>query len=138
MAEMNLINDIHRVEQEIEECTAKIKTIKDDRKSQIEELPECKDLQGLTNDLKVARELLKGAIEADKDISTTSSELSEYKFKLNDLKEILSHNLVIYFRDTGREVVEDFESTTRQIVIKAKLGAKALDQESLPFEEVEA
>lgn len=135
--DMDLINNIHRVESDISETQSKIKTIRQERKEAIEEIPEYAGVLQLAEQLKAARESLKDVIQEDPSLAATDNELDELKFKLKDLVEILSHHLVVYFQDTGREVVTDSFGDTRQIDFKAKLGAEALDQEKLPFEQLE-
>ena len=46
---------------------------------------------------------------------------------------VLSHHLVVYHDDTGRDVIKDREATTRAIEFKAKLGKPTLDQPRLPL-----
>jgi hypothetical protein len=41
---------------------------------------------------------------------------------LRDLKEMLSHQLVAYHEDTGRDVAKDHTSRNRQIELGPKLG----------------
>lgn len=59
--------------------------------------------------------------------------IDEAKFHRRDLGEILSHHLVVYHDETGRDVIKDREATTRAIEFKAKLGKPALDQPRLPL-----
>jgi hypothetical protein len=50
-----------------------------------------------------------------------------------NLGEILSHHLVVYHDETGRDVIKDREATTRAIEFKAKIGKPTLDQPRLPL-----
>jgi hypothetical protein len=59
--------------------------------------------------------------------------IDEAKFRRRDLGEILSHHLVAYHEDTGRDGVRDMEDCNRKIEFKARLGKPALDQPRLPF-----
>jgi hypothetical protein len=59
--------------------------------------------------------------------------IDEAKFHRRDLREILSHHVVAYHEDTGRDLIRDMESRNRKIEFRAKLGKPALDQPGLPL-----
>ena len=80
-----------------------------------------------------ARARLKITIREDSELPTWRRNEPRTLFQLRDLREILSHHLVAYHEDTGRDVVKDHESRNRQIELKAKLGKPALDQARLPL-----
>jgi hypothetical protein len=73
------------------------------------------------------------AIRNDSELNRLEVEIGEAKFHRRDLGEILSHHLVAYHEDTGRDVVRDMENRNRKIEFKAKLGKPALDQPRLPI-----
>ena len=83
--------------------------------------------------LKEARDRLKITIASDPDLAKLADQIDEAKFKRRDLGEILSHHLVVYHDETGRDVIKDREATTRAIEFKAKLGKPTLDQPRLPL-----
>jgi hypothetical protein len=83
--------------------------------------------------LKEARDRLKITIASDPDLAKLADRIDEAKFHRRDLGEILSHHLVAYHEDTGRDVIRDMESRNRKIEFKAKLGKPALDQPRLPL-----
>ena len=82
---------------------------------------------------KEARDRLKITIASDPDLAKLADRIDEAKFHRRDLGEILSHHLVAYHQDTGRDVIRDMESRNRKIEFKAKLGKPALDQPRLPL-----
>jgi hypothetical protein len=72
--------------------------------------------------------MISPSLASDTDLAKLADRIDEAKFHRRDLGEILSHHLVAYHEDTGRDVIRDMESRNRKIELKAKLGKPALDQ----------
>lgn len=131
--DMQMLTSIHRIETEIDESVKAVKALLEARTGMIEDLDEYKALEDALAAVREARVRLKLAIRDNRELNKLEVDIAEAKFKRKDLGEILSHHLVVYTQDTGRDVVKDHESRTRQIELKAKLGKTALDQERLPL-----
>jgi hypothetical protein len=100
---------------------------------QLADLPEQQAVDEAEQALKEARDRLKITIASDPDLAKLADRIDEAKFHRRDLGEILSHHLVVYHDETGRDVIKDREATTRAIEFKAKLGKPTLDQPRLPL-----
>lgn len=131
--DITMLHAIHRIENEIDDSVKAVKALLEQRNTLVEDLDEYKALEDALAAVKICRERLKIAIRDNRELNGVEVDIAEAKFKLRDEREILSHHLVVYTQDTGRDVVKDHESRTRQIELKAKLGKRALDQERLPL-----
>jgi hypothetical protein len=58
--------------------------------------------------------------------------IAEARFDLRDLREILSHTLVLYTQQTGKVVIKEHDRT-RQIELRARISKRLLGQERLPL-----
>lgn len=84
--------------------------------------------------VKEAAAWLKMAIQDNREPNKLDVDRGEVAYMLCDLREILSHHLVAYHEDTGRDVVKDREARNRHIELTAKLSKprkRVLDQERL-------
>lgn len=134
MPNMQLIESIRRVETDIHDTKDRIKVLAETRKANIAELPEYTQLAELLAQVVKARQELKSAVKGDTDISKMGSELEKERFKLTDLKEMLSHHLVLYREQSKNAYIEQEESTkVRPIILSAKLGKPEYHQEALPI-----
>ena len=118
------------------EINAAIREVKDllqQWDEHIRDLPEYQALRELLEAVIEARAWLKLAISNDSELNRLEVEIGEAKFHRRDLGEILSHHLVAYHEDRGRDIIKDMESRNRKIEFKAKLGKPALDQPRLPL-----
>lgn len=131
--DMQALQAIHRIETEMEESAKAVKVLLEQRSDMITELDEYKALAAALAAVKAARSRLKIAIGDNRELNKLEVDIAEAKFKKRDLGEILSHHLVVYTQDTGRDVVKDHAARTRQIELKAKLGKPTLDQTRLPL-----
>jgi hypothetical protein len=131
--DLQLLQAIHRIESELDQINREVKQLEGDRSALIAELPESEALADALQALYEARTRLRIAIRDNHEVNRLEVDLAEVRFKRRDLKEILSHHLVVYTQDTGRDVVKDHESRNRQIELKAKLGKPTLDQARLPL-----
>lgn len=125
-----LIEAIVRVDNEIKDTKNKLRDRRADVKQMIEELPEFAQLQEIMEQVVAAKNELKGAIAADKDVQVAAADVEDIAFKLRDLKEILSHHLVAYYEETGKKfIIEGVDD--RPIILSAKLGKREPHQESM-------
>lgn len=131
--DMQQLQAIHRIEGEVKAAEQNAKELKEKRVELIQELPEYQALQDALAAVRDARASLKIAIREDSELANLEEKRAEALFQLRDLREILSHHLVAYHEDTGRDVVKDHDSRNRQIELKAKLGKPTLDQARLPL-----
>jgi hypothetical protein len=131
--DMEQLQRIHRIEGEVKGAEQCVKELKQKRLDLILELPEYQALQDALTAVREAKALLKIAMRDDKELNALEVERAEEAFRLRDLREILSHHLVAYHEDTGRDVVKGIDARTRQIELRAKLGKPALDQARLPL-----
>ena len=131
--DLKQLQAIHYLQGEVSEADREVKTLVEDYEQHQADLPEQQAVDEAEQALKEARDRLKVAIAHDPDLARLADQIDEAKFKRRDLGEILSHHLVIYHDETGRDVIKDRESTTRAIEFKAKLGKPTLDQHRLPL-----
>jgi hypothetical protein len=124
---------IHHLQGEVSEADREVKTLVEDYEQQLADLPEQRAVDEAERVLKEARDRLKITIASDPDLAKLADRIDEAKFNRRDLGEILSHHLVVYHDETGRDVIKDREATTRAIEFKAKLGKPTLDQPRLPL-----
>ena len=131
--DMAQLAQIHHLQGEVSEADREVKTLVEDYEQQLADLPEQQAVDEAERALKEARDRLKITIASDPDLAKLADRIDEAKFHRRDLGEILSHHLVAYHDETGRDVIKDREATTRAIEFKAKLGKPALDQPRLPL-----
>src|SRR6476646_10261642 len=131
--DMQALQAIHRIENEIEQSVKTVKALLEQRDDLIEDMDEHKALEEALAAVRAARVRLKLAIADNRDLNKLEVDIAEAKFKKRDLGDILSHRLVVYTQDTGRDVVKDHADRARQIELKAKLGKPTLDQARLPL-----
>ena len=131
--DMQQLQAIHHLQGEVSEADREVKTLVEDYEQQLADLPEQQAVAEAERTLKEARDRLKITIASDPDLAKLADQIDEAKFKRRDLGEILSHHLVVYHDETGRDVIKDREATTRAIEFKAKLGKPTLDQPRLPL-----
>ena len=127
------LHQIHHLQGEVSEADREVKTLVEDYEQQLADLPEQQAVDEAERVLKEARDRLKITIASDSDLAKLADRIDEAKFRRRDLVEILSHHLVAYHDETGRDVIKDREATTRTIEFKARLGKPALDQPRLPL-----
>ena len=126
--DMAQLAQIHHLQGEVSEADREVKTLVEDYEQQLADLPEQQAVDEAERALKEARDRLKITIASDPDLAKLADRIDEAKFHRRDLGEILSHHLVAYHDETGRDVIKDRKATTRAIEFKAKLGKPALDQ----------
>ena len=132
-ADIVLITAIHRIETELADSVKGVKALAEQRSNLINDMDEYKALEDALAAVRAARVALRLAIQDNRELNKLEVDISEAKFKKRDLGEILSHHLVVYTQDTGRDVVRDRDGLTRQIELKAKEGKPTLDQPRLPL-----
>jgi hypothetical protein len=127
------LHQIHQLQGEVSDADREVKTLVEDYEQQLADLPEQQAVDAAERLLKEARDRLKITIASDSDLAKLADRIDEAKFRRRDLGEILSHHLVVYHDETGRDVIKDREATTRAIEFRAKLGKPTLDQPRLPL-----
>lgn len=110
---------IHSLEGEIVAAELELRAIKDRRTELITDLPEFKELEDIRGMLRAAEVKLKLAIQDDAELNAIHEQRGEVSYHLHDLKEMLSHHLVAYHEDAGRDVVKDSSGRNRQIELSA-------------------
>jgi hypothetical protein len=131
--DLQMLHEIHKLQGEINAAIRQVKDLLQERDERIHDMPEYQTLQEAVTALAEARARLRIAIQDDRELNALHVKISEAKFHRRDLGEILSHHLVAYHEDTGRDVIKDMESRNRKIEFRAKLGKPALDQPRLPL-----
>ena len=131
--DMAQLQSIHRLETEVTDAERTVRELRQQRVEHIQDLPEYRTLEDALAVVRDAHAALKLAIRSDAELTKLQEELADAAHDLRDLREMLSHHLVAYHEDTGRDVVKDHEARTRQIELKAKLGKPAPDQARLPL-----
>jgi hypothetical protein len=131
--DLQQLQAIHHLQGEVSEADREVKTLVEDYEQQLSDLPEQQAVDEAEQALKEARDRLKITIASDPDLAKLADRIDEAKFKRRDLGEIVSHHLVVYHDETGRDVIKDREATTRAIEFRAKIGKPTLDQPRLPL-----
>jgi uncharacterized coiled-coil DUF342 family protein len=120
--EKTTIEAIHNLMPEMREAQQKIKTLREAQKDVMEQNDEYKAIADQIKELAGKRLEAKKALMDDKDYQKVTADLDDYRIKLKDLQEILSHYLVSYYRETNETKVVDDMGETRQVVLSAKIG----------------
>lgn len=117
----DLQQSIIRLDQEVEDAKKSVREAREAVTDYITELDEYKEVERLTNELKVAKAQLKASLMSDGEYNVLKSELEERKFTAKDVKEILSSHLVLYRIQNDRDVVVN-ENMQKPIILNGKLG----------------
>jgi hypothetical protein len=126
------LQDIHRLEGEVDQAKAGVKQLVQSRVDLIEGLPEYVALEEAKRAAEEAKAKLKIAVRDNRDLAKLDVEIAEARFDLRDLREILSHTLVLYTQQTGKVVIKEHDRT-RQIELRARISKRLLGQERLPL-----
>lgn len=113
---------IQRLLPEIGETRDKLKTMRDQLRDALTQNEEYQRVQEEIKELSTKRTEAKKLLLSDKDYQKLSAEVDDYRLKLKDLEEILSHYLVSYYEETKQTEITDDAGTTRQLILKAKIG----------------
>jgi hypothetical protein len=130
--DLQQLNEIHRLEGEVDEARAGVKALVEGRISLIEGLPEYQALEEARAALEAAKAKFKIAVRNNREVAKLDVEIAEARFNLRDLREILSNTLVLYTQQTGKVVIKEYE-WTRQIELRARISKRLLGQECLPL-----
>jgi hypothetical protein len=130
--DLQQLNDIHRIENEVDQARSGVKTLVDRRISLIEGLPEYQALEEARAALEAAKAKFKIAVRDNREVAKLDVEIAEARFDLRDLREILSNTLVVYTQQTGKVVIKEHDRT-RQIELRARISKRLLGQERLPL-----
>lgn len=107
---------------EIGETRDKIKILREQLKDVLEQNDEYRQLEEETKELSTKRATARKLLLDDKDYQQLKDEIDDYRLKLKDLEEILSHYLVSHYEQTKQTQITDNQGETRQVIIKAKIG----------------
>jgi hypothetical protein len=129
--DLQQLNEIHRLEGEVDQARGGIKQLVRDRVDLIEALPEHQALEEARAAVEAAKAKLKIAVRDKRDLAKLDVDIAEARFDLRDLREILSHTLVLYTQQTGKVVIKEHDRT-RQIELRARISKRLLGQERLP------
>lgn len=125
------VDSIHRVDQEITETKKVLKDREGDLQDLVESFPEFKALQEAQQALDLAKHNLKTKLEGTQGYTVLKEEVADTKFKLRDLKDILSHHVVAYYKETGKDQLDEGKSMAREVIVKGRLGKLKHYQESM-------
>ncbi len=121
------VDAIHRLLPEMRETRDKIKTVREQLRDIMDQNEEYKQLQEEIKDLSTKRLQAKKLLQADSDYQKINADYDDYKNKLKDLQEIMSHYLVTYYNETQKTQIRDNEGETRQVLLSAKMGKPEAD-----------
>lgn len=123
MDDKQTLTEIHRLLPEIEETKAKLKVIRANLKDVLEQNDEYKAMQTEISELVTKRAEGRKLLLSDRDYQKLNAEIEDYRFKLRDLEEILSHHLLEHYNRTQKAEVVDSSGNARPMIISAKIGA---------------
>lgn len=128
----NPAHAIQRLDIEIGEEADKCKNLKEQVAQLREEMPEFKEVERLSDELADARIRLRVALERTSSYTTMKEQVAESDFKLKDLREILSHHLTRYWRETDEnQILLPDGKNAKQIIVTGKLGKVDAYQERM-------
>jgi hypothetical protein len=130
--DLQQLQEIHRLETEVDQSRTGVKQLVQERVDMIEALPEYQALQEAKAAVEAAKARLQIAVRDNRDLAKLDVEIAEARFDLRDLREILSHTLVLYTQQTGKVVIKEHDRT-RQIELRARISKRLLGQERLPI-----
>ena len=130
--DLQQLQEIHRIESEVDQGQAGVKQLVQSRLDLIEGLPEYKALEEAKAAVEEAKARLKIAVRDNRGLAKLDVEIAEARFDLRDLREILSHTLVMYTQQTGKTVLKEHHRI-RQIELRARISKRLLGQERLPI-----
>ncbi|MBI2797927.1 hypothetical protein HYX70_01335 [Candidatus Saccharibacteria bacterium] len=122
MENKDSLAEIQRLLPEIAETRAKLKTVRDQLRDAMEQSEEFKKLADSIKELATKRAEARKLLMDDKDYQQLKDEVEDYRLKLKDLEEILSHYLLSHYEQTKTTQITDSNGETRQVVITAKIG----------------
>jgi hypothetical protein len=117
---------------QVDQARAGVKERVQNRIDLIEALPEYQALEEARAAVEAAKAKLKIAVRDNRDLAKLDVVIAEARFDLRDLREILSHTLVLYTQQTGKVVIKEHDRT-RQIELRARISKRLLGQERLPL-----
>ncbi len=121
------IQSIHRLLPEIGETKEKIKVLREQLRDVMEQNEEYTQLAEEISELSNKRLQAKKLLAADRDYQKVNADLDDYKIKLKDLQEIMSHYLVTYYNETRSTRLRDNDGETRSVILSAKIGKPEAD-----------
>jgi hypothetical protein len=119
-------------QREVDQTRADVKQLEQKRVDLVGALPEHQALEEARAAVEAAKARLKIAVRDNRDLAKLDVEIAEARFDLRDLREVLSHTLVLYTQQTGKIVIKEHDRT-RQIELRARISKRLLGQERLPL-----
>lgn len=121
------IESIHRLLPEISETKNKIKVLREQLRDVMEQNEEYTKLAEEISEVTNKRIEAKKLLAADRDYQKVNADLDDFKLKLKDLQDIMSHYLVTYYNETNSTQIRDNEGETRSVILSAKIGKPEAD-----------
>lgn len=121
------LESIHRLLPEINETKDKIKVLREQLRDVMEQNEEYTKLAEEISQLSDKRIEAKKLLAADRDYQKVNADLDDFKLKLKDLQDIMSHYLVTYYQETSSTQIRDNEGETRSVILSAKMGKPEAD-----------
>jgi uncharacterized protein YqfA (UPF0365 family) len=129
-----LLEAIHRLDQEIDEQKMVIARTREGITAIIEKTSSHQSIVEHRKAILVAKEELKKELAGNRSYLLATEDLAEEKLQLIDLKDIMSHNLVRYYRENdATQVPMTNDHRAKQLLVTAKLGKEEAFQEQLRF-----
>jgi hypothetical protein len=97
--DLQQLNEIHRLETEVDQTRSGVKQLIQNRIDLIEALPEYQALEEAKAAVEAAKAKLKIAVRDNRDLARLDVEIAEARFDLRDLREILSHTRPVHAAD---------------------------------------
>jgi hypothetical protein len=94
--DLQQLNEIHRLEADVDQARGGVKALIEQRTGLIEGLPEYQALEEAKTALEAAKARFKIAVRDNREVAKLDVDIAEARFDLRDLREILSNTLVLY------------------------------------------
>jgi len=130
--DLQQLQEIYRIESEVDQGQAGVKQLVQSRLDLIEGLPEYKALEEAKAAVEEAKARLKIAVRDTARWPSWTLRSLRPGFDLRDLREILSHTLVMYTQQTGKAMLKEHDRI-RQIELRARISKRLLGQERVPI-----
>jgi len=115
---------------EMEETRLKLKTLREQLKDVLEQNEEYQALAEEIKELATKRLEAKKLLLSDQAYQQIYTEVEDYRNKLKDLQEIMSHHLVTYVNETSKTEIETAHGETRPVILSAKIGKPEIKVEN--------
>jgi hypothetical protein len=130
--DLQQLQQIHRLESEVDQARAGVKQLTPSRVDLIEALPGVAGTRGGPGRCRGSQGKAQNRRPRQPRPREAGRRIAEARFDLRDLREILSHALVLYTQQTGKVVIKEHDRT-RQVELRARISKRLLGQERLPL-----